>query len=100
MLYLSVIRVPRPCPYMLGSSRSNLSFRMSKYGLLTLYTLAESNTPDHHAMLRNNKFYQRGFLRMNTLKLEIVCLRDHLIMLPSLTKQYKMHKRINITCNS
>ena len=55
MLYLSVIRVPRPCLYMLGSSRSNLSFRMSKYGLLTLYTLGESNTPDHHLVLRNNK---------------------------------------------
>ena len=55
MLYLLVIRVPRPCLYMLGSSRSNLSFRMSKSGLLTLYTLAESNTPDHHVVLRNNK---------------------------------------------
>ena len=33
----------------------NLSFRMSKSGLLTLYTLAESNTPDHHVVLRNNE---------------------------------------------
>ena len=55
MLYLSVIRVPRPCLYMLGSSRSNLSFRMSKSGMLMLYTLAESNTPDNHVVLRNNK---------------------------------------------
>src|SRR3954465_15143384 len=61
----------------------NLSFRMSKSGLLTLYILAESNTPGHHVVLRNNEFWQRCLLRMNTLKLEIVCLRDHLIMLPS-----------------
>jgi hypothetical protein len=28
---------------------------MSKSGFLTLYTLAESNTPDHHVVLRNNE---------------------------------------------
>src|SRR3954462_11603538 len=33
----------------------NLSFRMSKSGLLTLYTLTESNTPDHHMVLQNNE---------------------------------------------
>ena len=61
----------RPCLYMLGSSRSNLSFRISKSGLLTLYSPAESKTPDHHVVLWSSKLWQRCILRVNTLELEI-----------------------------
>ena len=45
---------------------------------------------------------RRTFLTVHTKEEHIIILilseRDHLIMLPSRSKQNKMHKRINITC--
>ena len=73
MFDLSVLRVPRPCLYMLGSSSLTQVFRMCKTGLHPLYANVESITPDHHEVLRNDELSQRCILRENTFYLEINC---------------------------
>ena len=70
-------------------------FSRVQHGLHPLYVDVESITSDHHEMLRNDELFQwciRGLYCLD------ISERDHLIMLPSQSKQNKMHKRINITC--
>ena len=67
MLDLSVLRVPRPCLYMLGSSSLTRVFCMCKTGLHPLYANVESITPDHHVVLRNDEPSQRRTLGGNTI---------------------------------
>ena len=67
MFDLSVSCVLRPCLYMLGSSSLTQVFRMCKTGLHPLYVNIESITPDHHAVLRNDKLRQWCTLGKNTI---------------------------------
>jgi len=61
---------------------------MCKTGLHPLYVNVESITPDHHEVLRNDELLQRCILG-RTHYLDI-CMRDHLIMLPSRSHQSKI----------
>ena len=67
MLDLSVLRVPRPCLYMLGSSSLTRVFRVYKTILHPLYVNVESITPDHHVVSRNDELSQRCIVGENTI---------------------------------
>ena len=67
MFDLSVLRVPRPCLYMLGSSILTQALRVCKTGLHPLYANEESITLDHHEVLRNDELSQRCTLGENTI---------------------------------
>ena len=62
MFDLSVLRAPRPCLYMLGSSSLTQVFRMCKTGLHPLYANVESITPDHHEVLQTMNFRNGAYL--------------------------------------
>ena len=66
-------------------------FPRVQHGLHPLYVNVESITSDHHEMLRNDELYN-GAYKGRTLYYLDINVRDHLIMLPSRSKQNKMHK--------
>jgi len=99
------LRVPKPCLYMLGSPSRTVVFACVPRPCL--YMLG-SSTPVvcerrvYHTRSSRGASKRRTFLTVHTKEEHIIILiltvRDHLIMLPSRSKQNKMHKRINITC--
>ena len=96
MLDLSVLRVPRPCLYMLGSSSQPKCFACVNLAYTRCMWTLESITPDHHVVLRNNELSQWHTVRGEHF-LEII-MRDHLIYYRR-SKQIRCKNMINITCN-
>ena len=96
MLDLSVLRVPRPCLYMLDSSSQPKCIACVNLAYTRCIRTLEPITPDHHVVLRNNELSQRCTVRGNT-SLEIL-VRDHLTYYRR-SKQIRCINMINITCN-
>ena len=104
VLNLSV-HVLRPCLYMLGSpSRTVVFVCVSRPCLYMLgsWTPVVCERWVYHTRSSRGVSKWRTLLTVHTKEEHIITLilseRDHLIMLPSRSKQNKMHKRINITC--
>ena len=96
MLDLSVFCVPRPCLYMLGSSSQPKCIACVNLSYTHCMWTSESNTPDHHAVLRNNELLQRCTVRGNTfLKL----LWGIILFTTVVLSKQDVQNMINITCN-